>query len=249
MPAVVEYWPVLASTNDTAAARARSGAPAWTCVVAGRQTAGRGRQGRVWESREGGLHLSILLRPREDARWALLPLAAGVAVAEALEEDGVEPRLKWPNDVVAAGRKLGGILVESAWAGAAMDSAVVGIGLNLRGGPEQRPADLAALAVSVEELTGRAPDLVECAARTVSRMAVWYHRLARGEAAAVRAAWRGRALPWWGRVVEARSGTSKIRGVARDIDEDGALVLEVADGTTMTLRSAEVTTVRPGEPA
>jgi BirA family biotin operon repressor/biotin-[acetyl-CoA-carboxylase] ligase len=245
VPAAVEYWAVLASTNDTAAARARAGAPEWTCVLAGRQTAGRGRQGRAWDSSEGNLHVSVLLRPRGDARWALLPLAAGLAAAEALAEIGVDARLKWPNDLVAAGRKLGGILVESSWtAGAAMDTAVVGIGLNLAGGPDARPPDLAALAVSVEELTGRAPDVEDVAARTVARLSLWYSRLARGAAGDVRDAWRARSLPWWGRVVEARSGDTVLRGVARGIDDDGALVLEGPDGGAVTLRSAEVKAVR-----
>jgi BirA family biotin operon repressor/biotin-[acetyl-CoA-carboxylase] ligase len=245
VPAAVESHAVLASTNDTAATRARAGAPEWTCVLAGLQTAGRGRQGRSWDSRGGSLYLSVLLRPRGDARWSLLPLAAGVAVAEALGEAGVGVRLKWPNDVMAAGRKLGGILVESAWTGAGtMDTAVVGIGVNLAGGPDDRPLDLSASAISVEELVGQAPTVEDTAVRTVARLALWYDRLAAGGAAAVRDAWRERALPWWGRTVEARSGGSVLRGVARGIDDDGALLLERPDGSALTLRSAEVHAVR-----
>jgi BirA family biotin operon repressor/biotin-[acetyl-CoA-carboxylase] ligase len=109
----VEWPEVIVSTSDRLKALARAGAPEWTAVLADRQTGGRGREGRTWASPIGGLYLSVLLRPRF-ARAGLLPLAAGVAVAEAAGELGVRAELKWPNDVMASGRTLAGVLSEAA---------------------------------------------------------------------------------------------------------------------------------------
>ena len=112
-PAPIGWLETVGSTNDAMKDRARAGAPAWSAVVASRQTTGRGRQGRAWLSPEGNLFLSVLLRPALALdRAGMLPLAAGVAAAEAAGEWGVDARLKWPNDLMVAGRKLGGVLVE-----------------------------------------------------------------------------------------------------------------------------------------
>lgn len=117
-----------ASTNDDAMALGRAGVAAGTIVVAERQTAGRGRRGRAWVSApDESLAFSVLARPKfPRALWGRLALIAGLAVAEALETFGYEPRMKWPNDVLLAGRKVCGILVETD-----EDFAVIGIGLNV----------------------------------------------------------------------------------------------------------------------
>lgn len=108
----VEWHQTIGSTSDRLKQLARAGAPEWTAVLADRQTSGRGREGRTWQSPAGGLYLSVLLRPRAEP-VSLLPLAAGVAVAEAVAGFGVACQLKWPNDVLASGRKLAGILAEA----------------------------------------------------------------------------------------------------------------------------------------
>ncbi|HSB61325.1 MAG TPA: biotin--[acetyl-CoA-carboxylase] ligase [Vicinamibacteria bacterium] len=129
-PAPIEHHDRLSSTSDRLKARARDGAPEWTAVQALEQTAGRGRQGRAWASPAGGVYLSVLLRPRFES-LGLIPLAAGVAVAEALGEQGIETELKWPNDVLAAGRKLAGILAEASSSGSGLDWVVLGLGINV----------------------------------------------------------------------------------------------------------------------
>src|SRR6266540_629595 len=101
-PAPIEHHVRLGSTSDRLKEKARKGAPEWAAVLADEQTGGRGRQGRAWASPPGGLYLSVLLRPRF-APASLIPLAAGVAVVEALGEHGVTAELKWPNDVLAGG--------------------------------------------------------------------------------------------------------------------------------------------------
>jgi BirA family biotin operon repressor/biotin-[acetyl-CoA-carboxylase] ligase len=244
--AEIEHVPALGSTNEHLKQRARAGAPAWTVVIADAQTAGRGRQGRRWASPPGNLHLSVLLRPEPPAaRWSVLPLAAGVAVAEALADEGLEVRLKWPNDIMAGGRKLGGILAEATSSAGALESVVMGIGVNVAVRPADLPADVAPSVTSVADELGRGVDRLAVAAGVLARLRVWYHALTRDGPRVVQSAWRARSLPWWGRMVEARSGERHLRGIARDLDEGGALILELEDGTRAVLHSGEVREVRP----
>lgn len=144
------------STNDEAKRLARDGAPAGTVVVAAEQTAGRGTRGRAWHSPPGlGLYLSIVLRP-PIPDLAGLPLRAAWAVRDAVRAaTGVAAEVEPPNDLVLGGRKLGGILCESAFEGGRLEFAVVGIGLNLDHGPGDFPPALAETAVSLRMISGR----------------------------------------------------------------------------------------------
>ena len=233
------------STNDVLKERARGGAPEWSVVLADAQTAGRGRHGHTWASVAGNLHLSVLVRPRGDpAGWGRLPLLAGLAVAEAVGSFGVEPALKWPNDVWVGGRKVAGVLVESTSAGGALESAVIGVGVNVAAVPEGLDGAARAGAACLGDFVA-APDVVEVAAAVLARIRVWYHRVAAGGGGEMMAAWRARALPWWGRHVEARSGDEVLRGRAIDVDESGALLLLLDDGTTSLLHAGEVRELRP----
>jgi BirA family biotin operon repressor/biotin-[acetyl-CoA-carboxylase] ligase len=239
----------VASTNDVGKQRARDGAPAWTAVLADTQTAGRGRQGRPWASPPGNLFLSVVLRPGPPGdRWSLLPLLAGVAAGEALERQGVDARLKWPNDLVARGRKIAGILVEATSGTAGLESAVIGIGANVALRAEDLPEELRETTTSVTLETGQPPPEVPAvAAAVLGRLWRWYDALAREGTDGVRQAWISRAVPWWGRPVEARSGDHRVVGIARGLDDGGALILERDDGTLTRLHSGEVREVRPAE--
>lgn len=107
------------------------GSPEGTVVVARRQTAGRGRLGRSWASPEGGIYMSILLRPPDGAEVQVLTLLAAVAVAHGVERaTGLKALIKWPNDVVVGGRKVAGVIAESSYSGKRLSFAVVGIGVN-----------------------------------------------------------------------------------------------------------------------
>lgn len=132
------------STNDEIRMLAQAGAPDGVIVVAERQTAGRGRRGAAWFSPVGeSLAFSILVKPQEPkALWPRLALAAGLAVAEAVEAFGIEAGIKWPNDVWIHGKKAAGILVE-----AGADFAIVGIGLNVNS--TAFPAEVADIATSM----------------------------------------------------------------------------------------------------
>src|SRR5919112_996561 len=123
----------LPSTNTEAARQASLGAAEGLCVVAREQTAGRGRRERAWVSpKDAGLYFSVVLRPRLDAReWPLITLAAAVAARDALEEAcALSADIKWPNDLLARGRKLCGILADTA-EGAAGRAVVLGVGIKL----------------------------------------------------------------------------------------------------------------------
>ena len=223
--------------------RARAGAPEWSVVIADAQTAGRGRQGRAWQSEPGNLHLSVLLRPRGGvARGGRLPLLAGLAVAEAVAGLGLDARVKWPNDVWVAGRKVAGVLVEASSSGGTVESAVVGIGVNVRSVPDALDAATRAASACLADF-GPAPEPLEVAAAVLARIRVWYHRLAE-EDGGVLDAWRARSLPWWGRRVEARAADGVLAGRAVGIDDDGALVLMLDDGTRSLVHSGDVREVR-----
>lgn len=244
-PAPIEYLDTLTSTNDVLKERARAGAAAFSVVLAGRQTSGRGRQGREWVSPPGNLFLSLLLRPAGRVRHiGLIPLAAGVAVGEALEAFGVGARLKWPNDLVVGERKIAGLLAEAASGAEGVETVILGIGVNLALDPANVPAALRDTLTSVKAETGRTVSPAAAAAETLARVAVWYHALARVGPAPTLAAWRARSVPWWGRPVEVRTGERTVRGVARGLDERGALILDLEDGSRAALLSGEARELR-----
>lgn len=133
------------STNDLARELGRKGEPHGAWISARLQTAGRGRQGRHWDSASGNLFLSIVLRPSSPPKdWSWAPLAVGLAACRVLNREGVPAMLKWPNDLYIDGKKLGGILCEGG------DFIVAGIGLNYASAPED--AGLRAPAISVAQL-------------------------------------------------------------------------------------------------
>jgi BirA family biotin operon repressor/biotin-[acetyl-CoA-carboxylase] ligase len=249
-PAPIEWLEVVRSTNDLLKEKARAGAPEWSVVVADRQTAGRGRAGHQWVSPAGNLFLSVLVRPDTSAaQVTILPLAAGLATAEAASDFSVDARLKWPNDVVVADRKLAGILVEGLSGAGGLEAAVIGIGLNVGLDPASLPGDLRDRVTSLAALAERPVAVTDAAAAVLARLRVWYDRLAREGAPRVLAAWRERSVPWWGRPVEARSGGSILRGTAQGLDERGALLLDLEDGSRVAVVSGEVSELRLSDAA
>jgi BirA family biotin operon repressor/biotin-[acetyl-CoA-carboxylase] ligase len=212
-------------------------------VLADVQTGGRGREDRPWVSPAGGLYLSVLLRPRFE-KVCLLPLAAGVAVAEAAEELGVRAELKWPNDVLASGRKLAGILTEAASGAAGVEWVVLGIGVNVALGAAELPPEIAGAVTSIRAEGGSETPVPVVAAAVLARLRACYDALG-SSPGSVASAWRSRAAPWWGEVVEARSGEGTLRGRLRDVDDEGALVIELGGGEWRRLLSGEVSRVRP----
>ena len=240
--AAVEWTGEIASTSDRLKALARAGAPEWTAVLADRQTGGRGREGRAWVSPLGGLYLSVLLRPRF-AAVSLIPLAAGVAVAEAVAEWGVATKLKWPNDVLVSERKLAGILAEATSGPLGVEWVALGIGVNLTLDAGALPPELKDTVASLAEASALTPAVAEVAAAVLARLHVCYDDL-RAFPARVVEAWRARAVDWWGEVVDVRTARESIRGRLLDVDAEGALLVALEDGGRRRVLSGEVQRLR-----
>jgi BirA family transcriptional regulator, biotin operon repressor / biotin---[acetyl-CoA-carboxylase] ligase len=210
---------VATSTNDRARELALQGAPHGTLVTAAEQSAGRGRQGRSWSAPPGAsLLCSVVVRdpPR------LLPLVAGVAVAEAI---GGEARIKWPNDIHLAGRKVAGILVEGRpqerWA-------IVGVGVNVAVELDDLPDELRETAGTLGLTPNDVEDVLTRYLAELER-ALTLPPLRLLDVWRARDAMRDKPVSW-------AAGT----GVARGIDSNGRLVVEVADGGRVALDAGEV---------
>jgi len=200
-------------------------------VVADEQTAGRGRRGHTWFSPPGsGLYVSVVLTPgraRVDPARAttLLTLAAGVAIAEAVEATtGLAVDLKWPNDLFVGRRKLAGILAESP----AVDTIVLGYGINV--GPMAYPPELADRATSLESELGRAIDRHQLFAETLAALARRYEDLLDGRFDAILDAWRRRAPAATGARVQWATPSGQQSGITEGIDDQGALLVRTAGG-------------------
>jgi BirA family biotin operon repressor/biotin-[acetyl-CoA-carboxylase] ligase len=232
------------STNDVAARLAETGAPEGTVVIADVQTAGRGRHGRTWNSPAGaGLYMSLILRPagtlaESHSPAALLTLASGVAVAEAVRaRTGLPAEIKWPNDVLVGKRKLAGILAEAAAQAGVLHYVILGIGLNIL--QTAFPPDLAGRATSIEAETSRSCDRDELLDELLDRLARRYADLQAGRFDAILSAWRALAPALRGSFVEWDTPEGVVRGRAEDIDDRGALVVHVG-GRVERLLAGEV---------
>jgi BirA family biotin operon repressor/biotin-[acetyl-CoA-carboxylase] ligase len=238
------HYRQLASTNERASELAEAGAPHGTLVTASEQTAGRGRQGREWWAPPGdSLLMSLVLREAP----ALLPLAAAVAVCDAVADaDGEQVRIKWPNDIVLARArehvetptlpKLAGILIERR---PPADWTVLGIGVNVAVSPGAVPVPLRSMVASlgwpreaIEPLTAR---LLEALAR---RLADPPERVL--DAWRAHDALRGRAISWTRGPQETAGESALDQGRAEGIDGEGRLVVARADGGRVTLEAGEV---------
>jgi BirA family transcriptional regulator, biotin operon repressor / biotin---[acetyl-CoA-carboxylase] ligase len=153
----VEWHEVLDSTQDRAHALAEAGAPAGTAVAAHRMARGRGTRGRAWEAPAGGLWISVVTRPAEADAVERLSLRVGLALAERIEvaagPNAGRIAVKWPNDLVARDRKLGGVLCEARWTGDRPGWVVVGVGVNV---DNPLPPALERLAIRLADLGWRA---------------------------------------------------------------------------------------------
>lgn len=242
--AAVSFRESVASTNDVALEEAAAGRAEGVSIVADVQTAGRGRRGHEWFSPPGaGLYLSVIVRPRVDASdLALVTLASGAAVAEAVADvTGLPVELKWPNDVVIGRpwRKLGGLLCETSLSGPRIDAVVVGIGINVT--PASYPPALRARATSIEGELGRSVDRAPVLVAVLTRLKAAMALVHAGDREGILRAWRvfgasglDRAAVRW------EDGGHERRGRARDLDRDGALLVEV-DGGLERIVAGEVT--------
>lgn len=226
------------STSDEIRRQAEAGAGEGLAVMAGRQTAGRGRRGRAWESPPGNLFISLLLRPQvTPGQAATLSFLTNVAVAEAVDlaMPGLPITNKWPNDLLVGGAKISGILLESRTRpDTSLDWVAVGIGVNLTTHPDNVLYPTTALRRHGAEVSPQ-----DFAGWLLARYGYWYERWLVEGFAPVRAAWLSRAQGL-GQPVVVRLPDSELHGRFAALDDSGALLLELPDGRVQTVTAGDV---------
>jgi BirA family transcriptional regulator, biotin operon repressor / biotin---[acetyl-CoA-carboxylase] ligase len=234
----IEAHEVIASTNDRALELAADGHLALPFLVAAeRQTAGRGRGANRWWSSPGSLAFSVVVESPtsevDPARRPRIALVAGLAVCEAIETllPGCEVRVKWPNDVYVAGRKVCGILVESR-----PPRVVVGIGINVNNAAAEAPAELRGTVISLRDAGGRAFDRTDVLTGVLRRLCASLGEFERGEDDLL-SRWAPRCF-LTGRIVRIESGGRATDGRCRGIDEEGALMLDTEAGLSRHVAGA-----------
>ena len=227
------------STNTIAKALAIDGEPEGTVITATSQSGGRGRSGRSWDSPEGGVYLSVILRPDLPARdLTLLTVLSCLPVAQAIEEVCQSvPRIKWPNDVKMDGRKVAGVLVEACYRGGEPRFLVLGVGVNLNTDPSALSAPEAG---SLRDICGRELDPEHFLNVLLFKLDDFYSKFRKGERDLEP---YGRYCESLGQDIEVRVGDQRVRGKGMYLDSDGSLVFRSEDG--MVYRATSVHDVVP----
>lgn len=235
----LRHFTELDSTNEEARRLAVAGTEGPLWLMADRQTGGRGRRGREWQSPVGNLFTTLLLRPvTAIAQCAQLSFVAALAVSDLVSwyAPRSEVQVKWPNDVLANGRKIAGILLESSsHDGAALDWLAIGMGVNLA----WHPADNEFPATSIAAVGASAPKPAEAVAWLASFWTKWYELWSARGFDPIRDAWLARAA-WLGLHLKARLANEETSGVFEGIDGTGALLLREAHDRLRTIPAGEV---------
>lgn len=232
------------STNTEALRHARLGAEEGLCVIARSQTAGRGRYGRAWISEpDSGLYLSILLRPTLDTAYLpLITLMTAVAVSETLIKCGLQPDIKWANDVMIGEKKIAGILAETAESELG-PAVVVGIGINLRS--SNFPPEIADIATSIEDKLGHWVAADDIAAVLTKKIAEFYDVLqSDGGPDAIIADWRRRSSYFAGKRVRVTLSGETLKGTTDGLEPNGSLRVLADNGRVRIVQSGEVERLR-----
>ena len=233
----IHHHDLLGSTMDETKKLAGRGAPEGTVVIAEEQTAGRGRFNRVWISPRGlNLSFSLLLKPHID----LLPqvnMAATLAVANTIEGVGLVPTIKWPNDVRIGGLKTSGILIENDIVGEGVSHCILGIGLNVNFDPSKHE-EIAQISTSLFRETGKAFNRTDVLTRLLISLDGLYAELRRGVSLTSR--WSD-YLDTLGKTVKLKWRAEVVEGLAEAVEDQGNLLIRLADGSLFTAIAGEVT--------
>jgi BirA family biotin operon repressor/biotin-[acetyl-CoA-carboxylase] ligase len=227
------------STNATAKDLAKAGAEEGTVVIARSQSHGRGRFERSWESPEGGVYLSLILRPcTSNEKTSLLSFVVALAVTKTINEYGVHATIKWPNDVRVNGRKIAGILLESEGDGPTINYVVVGIGINLT-------IDLKRLSAGIQQRSTSLLNELHCPVdyhdflKNFFMIFEHYYLIFQGQR-------YGEIIDEWkdlsdilGKTVRVKTMTETLQGTAFDVDQSGFLLLWTASGETKKILSGD----------
>lgn len=239
----LQLYDTVDSTNDLAKMLARTGAPQGTVLIADCQTGGRGRMGRQFVSQAGmGVYMSVILRPGcSPAQLMHLTCAVGTAMCDAVEDvTGLRPGIKWINDLVLDGRKVGGILTELSVDTATnlVDWAVVGIGINCLQNSSNFPESLHKIAGSLAMAAGKPVDRAALSAAMIQALWKLSSRLLT-EKAILLDRYRKDCITL-GKAITVHTAQGAYPAVARDVDADGSLVVTLPDGSIRTVSSGEV---------
>ncbi len=225
-----------ASTQDLARELAERGWDEGTVVIADRMTAGRGRLGRRWVADEGGLWMTIILRPKAHVSLQLINLIAGLSVVEGINKlYDVPLSLKWPNDVLLDGRKLCGILSEARIAGNVVDYVLLGVGVNVN---NELRGELKDIAISLKEYLGFHVPMGPLLNQFLRGLDVGYSSMLAGRVEEIIGRWKALSATI-GRRVKVITSEDVVEGLASDIDLDGALIVRT-DGGVVKVYSGDV---------
>ncbi|HMS09999.1 MAG TPA: biotin--[acetyl-CoA-carboxylase] ligase [Pyrinomonadaceae bacterium] len=247
MQVTIKTFDSLGSTNTEALEMARGGADEGVCVIARRQTAGRGRHGRKWVSeRDAGLAFSIILRPAlPPESLPLITLMAGVAVHETLTEFGLVLDIKWVNDVLIDEKKISGILAETTMTDKGL-AVILGIGINIRS--SNFPPELADRATSIEDSFDdpeRVPTPERLTAILTGHLSRLYEKLlAPGGPETILGDWRERSSYFAGKRVTVRAFDQTLIGTTDGLEPSGALRLRKDDGEIVIIQAGDVEQLR-----
>ncbi|TFE30033.1 biotin--[acetyl-CoA-carboxylase] ligase [Cohnella luojiensis] len=233
---------VVPSTQDEMRRLAEQGAPEGTLVIAEQQTNGRGRMGRSWVSPAGkGIWMSLLLRPPVPLPLTpQLTLLAAVALSRAIiREVPVTIGIKWPNDLLVNGKKISGILLESAAEDERLRYVVVGMGISVNLDAEDYPEDLLTKAVSLKMASGNALNRSDLIASILEEFERLYELYLEQGFAPIRSLWEAHSVTL-NKETTLHTPQGPILGVPRGLDDMGGLKVELADGSSRTIYSAEV---------
>lgn len=235
------------STMDVAWDLQKEGHPSGTIVLAERQTKGRGRFGRSWESpRGGGIWMSALLMGDAVPEPAsLLTVISALSVAEAIEARCRLPaRIRWPNDIVIREKKVGGILIEMRQQGDREVAVVVGIGVNVGIVPSELPGPLRGIATSLRAEGAENLQRSSLAQAILGLLGAWCDRVGEGEMEAVKGRWRDLSSNLGKKVALTTRGPEQFQGVVVDLDPIRGLSLDLGDGGVRTFPPEQVTLLR-----
>lgn len=241
----IVYHRRVASTQNAAKILAEEGASEGTTVVAETQTEGRGRIGRVWASPPGGIYLSVILRPDIRPSDVLrFPLIAGVAVAQAIElVTGIEPKLKWPNDIIVGGKKAGGILAEMSAEMDRVNYIIIGIGINVNTDKARFGRKSEWTATSLKEECGKEVPRAKLVQDILAQLESLYEDCKRFGFEPIRRKWKALSNTI-GSQVSISIGKERLKGEAIDIDEEGALILRGENRTLHRIVAGDVRLIR-----
>ncbi len=225
---------------DTARKAAKEGATEGTVVIANSQTAGRGRLGRAWLSPEGGLAMSLILKPSLDNLPQLIMIASLAMVRAIKKVTGLETQIKWPNDILIKSKKICGILIENEVKGSKVDFAIIGIGINVNFNPSAFP-EISDIATSLSHELGKEISKAEFTSALLYELEQLYLEAQAG--APVYKEWRDH-LETLGRQIQVKTGNTIEQGRAETVTETGNLILRRADGSLTEIVAGDVTVVK-----